>query len=123
MSVVTAPDPIWSWAQRKSGKINPASYLREVWWAALIADVEGAAESPAPAVAGETDNEHRWSQMDLGKYEFDDEFNDARDAFVSRMGGEERAIEWFSRCKERGIHSPRAWLISWWRKERPGEAV
>ena len=120
------PDVIWRWAQRKSTLTNPARFLREVLYAALIADVDKSndtnTELPSLPMVPES-LEKQWSLLGLGLDEVDteiSEFGRARAAFIRAMGSEVKAIKWFT--DERGIKNHRAWLISWWRKEKP-EAV
>jgi hypothetical protein len=49
--VITVPDRIWEWAQRKSGKSIPAGFLRDVLYGAWADDLE-ATHHPIATVNG-----------------------------------------------------------------------
>ena len=44
----------------------------------------------------------------------DTEFHTARDAFVDKIGDDDKAIKFLSR---NSIKEPRGWLMDWWRKQ------
>ena len=61
--VVTVPDRIWEWAQRKSGKTVPAGFLRDVLYGAWADDIESASRMPVEVIAASTnghDVEHEF---------------------------------------------------------------
>lgn len=114
MSVVTVPDVVWKWAQRQSGNINPGNWIREnVLLPAMIAEI---GEEGFTAI-----KEDRWAEIGMEVNPMDTEFTAARDAWVAAYGGEEKSIAFFKERTEHGIHSPRAWLMSWWNKQKPQE--
>lgn len=114
------PHQIWEWAQDQSGKKNPASYLRELLWAAYIADIQGETTvNLAPAPEPEPVTVDPWLKYGLELEVMDPEFTKAREAFVVKSGSEDAALEWWDKAAARGINKPRAFLMDWYRKQGP----
>lgn len=110
--VIDVPDIIWDWAQRKSGKTNPASWIREnCLYSTMIEDI--AETTGMDCAMGET-VEDRWAAMGMELDPIDTEFHTARVAFVDKIGDDDKAIKFLSRSS---IKEPRGWLMDWWRKQ------
>ena len=112
---IDVPDIIWEWAQRKSGKVNPASWIREnCLYSTMISDIGG--EITTVTMTIKETVEDRWIAMDMGFDPIDTEFAEARKLFADKIGGDEKAMAFLSRPS---IHEPRGWLMDWWRKQKP----
>lgn len=112
------PEPIWKWAQQKSGKINPASWIREeILWPAYVSDMQNGESEITEKTA-----EDKWADVGLGLNPMDGPetpFATARSAFSHSFGGDVPAINWFKDAKNRGIRDNRAFLMSWWNRQKP----
>ena len=115
--VIDVPDIIWEWAQRKSGKINPASWIREhCLYHVMIEDIGApGSKTPTPPI----NPEDRWAAMGMEINPIDPDFTEARTLFVDKIGGDEKAMAFLSKPS---IKEPRGWLMDWWRKQKPQEA-
>jgi hypothetical protein len=115
---VEVPDIVWAWAQRKSGQPVPASWIRDnCLLASMIADIEESQQQPSTSPPPTDDA--RWVGLDMTTNNVDRDFTKARNAFVMQIGGDDKAIKFFEDLRARGIRDLRAWLMAWWRKEKP----
>jgi hypothetical protein len=115
----------WEFAQRQSGLTVPASWIREFCNEAMMrylqehqettmAPVEMPVEAPP-----EVDYEAQWREFGCQIDPFDDDFTDARKAWVAAAGGDEPALIWLRGKVDSGaIKYPRGFIISWFNKRK-----
>lgn len=78
---IEVPDEVWTWARKQTGRTNPASFLRDLLWSALIQNVSAKT------------NKERWAAIDLEPDDLDPQYMAFRDDFIRMCGSEYAALE------------------------------
>jgi len=146
---VEVPDSLWKWFQQLSGNTIPGNAIRDALHEYRLAHM--IANPPTPAASaqyyypntasdelstvytgpmdGETVPEipkpisYRLRALNLQADPFDHQFTAAMATFVAANNDDvDAALTYFENLVERGVHSPRAWLMEWY-KSLPAEPV
>lgn len=88
---IEVPDSIWEWAQRKSGRQNPASFLRELLHDARLADSQNGKEQ---TTSEKVDNSIQWRATGIDT-RFDGVLAEVLQKFIASFEDEEEALNWW----------------------------
>jgi hypothetical protein len=103
---VQVPDMIWEWAQKKYGMQVPATPLREIWMAAMLADAKPEHPPETQKInitnPNQSDFSSRWRALGLAPDPMDIFYEDARNWMISTYECEEDAINAAERKQRQG---------------------
>jgi hypothetical protein len=136
---IDIPDPLWEWFQEITGKIVPASAMREALWEYRLAHM--IANPPAPPNAAEAIEAARVAVAEASRVmgeplpkpipyrlralgllpdPFDPQFKAAFEAFIRANAGDVSVA--LSYLEEKNLNNPKAWLVNWHKQIQASES-